>query len=680
MKIILYSILNLLFFTLVNFTYAQDYNSFTEEMVEVKFISSVTKVKKENFYIALDFSLKPGWKIYWRQPGDSGLPPNLDYNNTTNLKSLEIKWPFPSKEYEAANLLTNVYKDDVIIPIEIAVKDFTKPLNLETILNFQVCKDICIPFETNLFLRLDSGESNYTSYFYKIERALSKVPLNYKKLGINSIVIDKDSENSLLLTLDSILDFPKGDIEIFLEHKDEYIKTINITVLENLNRKITAKLLLENEVPDISNLDIIFVKGDLAVSGRNIFINNTKKNSLYMFIFFAFIGGLVLNFMPCVLPVLLLKINRILNTNYNDKSTIRHNFLLTVLGIIFSFIFLAFITILIREISGQVGWGIQFQQPIFLLFLIFVLIIFSLSLFDKININLPIKLSSSINKYIGKKKNGVAFFEGALATLLATPCTAPFLGTAVSFALSSNIYITLLIFLFLGIGMSFPYLLFILFPSLVRFLPKPGKWMLYLRYFLGIGLFLTAVWLSYVCISIIGLAIFLYCLSAIILFLLIINKLYLKKYYLMLITFLLMGNIYVSYDTGFFSNEYTKEHEDDWINFSNKELLKLINQGDTVFIDITADWCITCKANKILVLNSSEFKKIIIDNKIILMRGDWTQPDKDITDFLHSANRYGIPFNAIFNANLPNGFLYSELLTLEEIRQSLKKLYSNNMP
>ena len=129
MKIILYSILNLLFFTLVNFTYAQDYNSFTEEMVEVKFISSVTKVKKENFYIALDFSLKPGWKIYWRQPGDSGLPPNLDYNNTTNLKSLEIKWPFPSKEYEAANLLTNVYKDDVIIPIEIAVKDFTKPLN-----------------------------------------------------------------------------------------------------------------------------------------------------------------------------------------------------------------------------------------------------------------------------------------------------------------------------------------------------------------------------------------------------------------------------------------------------------------------------------------------------------------------------------------------------------------------
>ena len=272
MKIILYSILNLLFFTLVNFTYAQDYNSFTEEMVEVKFISSVTKVKKENFYIALAFSLKPGWKIYWRQPGDSGLPPNLDYNNTTNLKSLEIKWPFPSKEYEAANLLTNVYKDDVIIPIEIAVKDFTKPLNLETILNFQVCKDICIPFETNLFLRLDSGESNYTSYFYKIERALSKVPLNYKKLGINSIVIDKESENSLLLTLDSILDFPEGDIEIFLEHKDEYIKTINITVLENLNRKITVKLLLENEIPDISNLDIIFVKGDLAVSGRNIFI------------------------------------------------------------------------------------------------------------------------------------------------------------------------------------------------------------------------------------------------------------------------------------------------------------------------------------------------------------------------------------------------------------------------
>ena len=141
MKIILYSILYLFSSIFVNLSYAQDYNVFTEDMVEVKFISSVTKVNKENFYIALDFNLEPGWKIYWRQPGDSGLPPNLDYKNSNNLKSLELKWPFPLKEYEAANLLTNIYKGNVVIPIEITVQDHNKPLNLQSILNFQVCKD-----------------------------------------------------------------------------------------------------------------------------------------------------------------------------------------------------------------------------------------------------------------------------------------------------------------------------------------------------------------------------------------------------------------------------------------------------------------------------------------------------------------------------------------------------------
>ncbi|PPR17060.1 MAG: Thiol:disulfide interchange protein DsbD [Alphaproteobacteria bacterium MarineAlpha9_Bin3] len=678
MKIIFYPILYLLFSLCVNFSYAQDYNVFTEDMVEVKLISSVTKVKKENFYIGLDFNLKPGWKIYWRQPGDSGLPPNLDYKNSTNLKSLEFKWPIPIKEYEAANLLTNIYKGNVTIPIEIAVEEYNKPLNLQSILNFQVCKDICIPFTTNLFLKLDSGESNYTKYFYKIEKALSKVPLNYKKLGIKNISIAKDSTKSLLLSLESALDFPEGIIEIFLENKDEYIKINKITIHENLNRKISTKLLLEKDIKDINNLDVIFVKGNLAISSKNIRIESTKSNNIYIFLFFAFIGGLILNFMPCVLPVLLLKINRILTVDNNKTSNIRYSFLLTALGIIFSFIFLAFITIFIKHITGQVGWGIQFQQPIFLLFLILILVIFSLSLFDKIQINLPSKLNNNINKYLGNQNNGVAFFEGALATLLATPCSAPFLGTAVSFALSSNLYITLLIFLFLGIGMSLPYLLFILFPSLVKFLPKPGKWMIYLRYILGTGLILTAIWLSYICVSIIDLAIFIYFISAIILFILIINRLYLKKYYLIFIISLLIGNIFISYDNSYLKYKYNKIHEKEWIKFSNKKLLNLIKQEKTVFVDITADWCITCKANKILVLNNSEFKQLILDNEIILMRGDWTQPNKEISDFLHRSNRYGIPFNGIYNTNLINGYLYSEILTLEEIRQSLPKLHSSN--
>ena len=678
MKIIFYPILYIFLTVFINLSYAQDYNIFTEDMVEVKFISSVTKVQKENFYIALDFNLKPGWKIYWRQPGDSGMPPNLDYNNSNNLKSLDLKWPFPKKEYEAASLLTNIYKDNVIIPIAITVKDPTKPLNLQTVLNFQVCKDICIPFQTNLFLLLDTGESNYTKYLYKIERALSKVPIDYKKAGIDNITVSRDSESSLLFFLESLVDIPEGELEVFLENNDEYIKINNIKIIDNIDNKISAKLILDRSIIHLNELDIIFVIGNLAASIKDIKIENSTSKGIYLILLAALMGGLILNFMPCVLPVLILKINRIISIEDKNTYNIRSNFLLTILGIISSFILVAFITVFIKNITGQVGWGIQFQQPIFLFFLIFILIIFSMNLFGKIQFNLPNKFNTNINKYLAKKSNGVAFFEGALATLLATPCSAPFLGTAVSFALSSNFYITLLIFMFLGIGMSLPYFIFIFFPSLVNFLPKPGKWMNYLRYILGLGLLLTAVWLSYVCVSIIGLSIFSYFLSSLVIFLLIIYRLYLRKKYLVLLLIILLGNIYISNNTGFLDYDFSYSEQEEWLKFDNQELQKLINQGNTVFVDITADWCITCKANKILVLNSKEFKSSMKLNKITLMKGDWTKPNDEINKFLQKANRYGIPFNALYNFNFPNGLVYSEILSLKEIRESLLKLHISN--
>ena len=678
MKRIFYLSTYLYIFISINISNAQEYNVFKEDMVEVSFISSVTKVTEEKFYLGLEFKLEPGWKIYWRQPGDSGMPPTLDYKDSVNLKSIEFKWPFPIKEYEAANLLTNIYKGEVVIPLEVMVNDHKKPLNLKAKLNFQVCKDICIPFETNLFINVDSGKSNFTDYFHKIEKALSKVPVDHKTVGIKNILINRVSDNSLIFSLESLVDIEEGEIEVFLENKDEYIKVNEININENVDNKISAKIILDKDISHLNELDIIFVKGNLAVNIKDIRIENGISKSIYLILLIAMMGGLILNFMPCVLPVLILKLNRILNTENKSIHNIRFNFLLTAFGIISSFILLAFITLFIKVISGQVGWGIQFQQPIFLLFLIFILIIFSLNLFDKIEFNLPNKFNTNINKYINRKSSSAAFFEGALATLLATPCSAPFLGTAVSFALSSNFYTTLLIFIFLGFGMSIPYFIFILFPTLINILPKPGIWMNYLKYILGIGLILTALWLSYICVSITGLSIFIYSISSLALFLLIFFRLYLIKKYLILILIIILGNIYISYNTDYFDYDFSNSNQEEWLNFDYMELQNLINQGNTVFVDITADWCITCKANKILVLNSKEFKRLIRENKIILMKGDWTKPNDEINKFLQNADRYGIPFNALYNFNFPNGLLYSEILSLEDIKESLTKLHSSN--
>ena len=676
MQKILYCLVFISLFLNINTSSSEEYNTLKMDMVDVSFISTLTKINKNNFYIGLEFNLKPDWKIYWRQPGDSGMPPTLDFSSSKNLKSFELQWPYPIKELEAANILTNVYKNNVIIPIKLSVIDVTKTLYLNTMLSFQVCKDICIPIETNLFLKLYPGEAELTDKFHNIELALSKVPVEYKKTGIKNILINKHSKNALIINIENTINFPSGPLEVFLENGDHYIKILKINILENFNNNIKAKLVLEDAVDNYKKINITLVKGNLVAYADSINIKESNFDSILVILVMAFIGGFILNFMPCVLPVLTLKLSRILSNNYKEYSSIRFNFLLTTLGIVFSFICLAFITIGLKNITGEIGWGIQFQQPLFLFFLIFILIIFSLNLFNFLEINLPSNLSSNINNYIKNKKHGIAFFEGAFATLLATPCSAPFLGSAVSFALSSSFYITLSIFIVLGIGMSFPYILFIVFPSLVRFLPKPGTWMVYLKYFLGFGVMLTAVWLGYVCIMIVGLRIFTVFILSIIILLLMFNKTINKNKYGFLLIALLIITVFFTY-TSKVLDKYSLDfsNNSEWVKYNSDSLLNYINGGSTVFIDITADWCVTCKVNKLLILNSKEFKNIAKNNNLILMRGDWTKPDNKITQFLQKSNRYGIPFNALYNIKYPEGIIFSELLTLKEIKDSIKNMH-----
>jgi suppressor for copper-sensitivity B len=432
---------------------------------------------------------------------------------------------------------------------------------------------------------------------------------------------------------------------------------------------------LEDDIDRYENLDIILVKGNLVATAEDININDATYDSIIFILLMAFLGGFILNFMPCVLPVLTLKLSRVISNQDGNHSSIRINFFLTSLGIIFSFVSLAFLTIFLKKVTGEIGWGIQFQQPIFLFFLIFVLIIFSLNLFNLLEINLPGKLSSNINNYINNKKYGVAFFEGAFATLLATPCSAPFLGSAISIALSSSFYMTLGIFIVLGFGMAFPYILFIIFPSLVSILPKPGKWMVHLKYILGFGVMLTAVWLSYVCIIVVGLKIFSLVILMLTIFILLFTKKVIKNKYGFVLIVLLLLSVFFTYKSKILDNYSFSKNSSEWVSYNSDLLIDYINAGNTVFIDITADWCVTCKVNKLLVLNSREFKDIAKNNKLILMRGDWTKPDNQITQFLQKANRYGIPFNAIYNIEHPEGIIFSELLTITAIKDAIQNLY-----
>ena len=673
-KLIKFLFYALLIFNFLGISYANNKdNIFKEDMVEVKFISSLSHIENhDNFYIGLKFKLEEGWKIYWRQPGDAGLPPKVDFSNSENIKDYKIYWPFPEKEYEAVDILTNIYKNEVILPIKIYISDLNTSLKIIGNIYFQVCKEICIPFETTLKLKIEPGTAFYTEDHFDIIKAISNVPKSYNNVGINLVELIKQTDKKFILKINSSIDFPDGKLDLFLEDDNKFYKIYKLEEIINNNNEIQASFEFKNNIDNLENLDLTIVKGSLSFFVKDINVITKDYNNLLLIIGIALLGGVILNFMPCVLPVLTLKVSRVVSSYNISVREVRLNFLYTSLGVIFSFLILALILYILKSFGAEVGWGIQFQQPIFICVLISILIIFSANLLNFIKFNLSSNFNNFINKFIDNREYGKSFFEGAFATLLSTPCSAPFLGTAVGFALASNSLIIFLIFLFLGIGMSLPYLIICLFPKLIKLLPKPGSWINYLRYILSAGLFLTGIWLLSILLTLIGWK------SSLLFILFLVLVLFLFNYKIkfksiILASYIIISFIFINY---IFSKNIDdvniKNTYDKWEVFNEEHLIDLVNNNKTVFVDITADWCVTCKVNKILVLNNKNFFSLVKQYNIVLMRGDWTKQNKNIANFMHKLNRYGIPFNAIYNKNNIQGVLFSELLSIEKIEEKFK--------
>ena len=378
--------------------------------------------------------------------------------------------------------------------------------------------------------------------------------------------------------------------------------------------------------------------------------------------------------MTCVLPVLSLKILGVISHGGGEARRVQHSFLTTAAGIIFSYLLLGGVTIALKELGMSFGWGVQFQEPLFLSFLIVLLTLFAANMWGLFEIQLPRFLVDTFDQAYHPKLAG-DFATGAFATLLATPCTAPFLGTALGFALASGPRDIALIFLGLGIGMALPYLAIAAWPRFATALPRPGMWMLKLKYFLGFALAATAGWLVWVLASQIGL----------------IFSLVMGGMMLALVGLFLMARTIrpVPFLQGFVllavagalglaliaprALPPTVENGGPWTAFNEAELAKDVAAGKVVFVDVTADWCLTCKANKQFILAQKDIQKKLFQSDVVAMRADWTNPDSVIASFLHVHGRYGIPFNAVFGPSAPEGIVLPELLTSSAVTDALEK-------
>ena len=409
--------------------------------------------------------------------------------------------------------------------------------------------------------------------------------------------------------------------------------------------------------------------GEPAAAGR-------ATTGLLGFLALGVLGGLLLNAMPCVLPVLSLKVMGLVKSSGIGRRGVTVGALATAAGIVVSFWALAGAAVAAKLAGSTVGWGVQFQQPTFVVFLTVVVLLFCLNLWGVFEVPLPSRVAGWAEA-TGSEGLPGHFTAGLFATLLATPCSAPFLGTAVGFALSQRAFFTAV-----GVGMALPYLAIAVAPGSIRMLPKPGAWMERFRVLMGFFLAAAAVWLLYVLssqvsrerlafveLALLALAFFVWLRSsaraggAWFPTLGIIGS-------LILVLALAAGGAGAQRDPARSSLEGEAEHLIDWIEFDRLEAESLRDEGRLVFVDVTADWCFTCKVNERLALETAEVAAAFESAGVVAMKADWTNRDDDIARFLADHGRYGIPFYLLYRPGR-KPHLFGELITKETLVEAI---------
>ncbi len=648
------------------------------EKSKVRLISPTTASNNNNqLILALEYELEEEWKTYWKSPGGGGFPQKIIWNNSSNVKDIKILWPEPI-EFEILGLKSIGYKDKVIFPLIVDIKDNQKQTNLNLNINYLVCRDICIPGNADIFLDLPSGDGEYTDYFFEIEKVLSTTLNNnidftpISNFSFNAIQNNNDVIFDIEITTSSFFDDPK--IFIHTPFGLPVVEPINNYSLDFQKLKTSFNFRLDQFNEKKFPIEIFFYDNNHSFKvEKNVEIENVDKNiftnnSLLYLLLISLLGGFILNLMPCVFPVLSLKLLSVINTE--DKK-IKSSFFITVLGIITSFLILGSFFAILKQINISISWGMQFQEPYFLMFILTIISMFFLNTLGLFQINLPSFLFSSKILNSGNNFYTKNFFNGFFATLLATPCSAPYLGTAVTAAFTQSTTYLFLIFFFMGIGMSLPYLIIAFFPGLISFLPRSGKWMIYFKYFLSILLFITIVWLLSILNNYFN---YFFIVTFTVLLILISAILKFRIYQTPLIISLIIIFFLTPYLNSFQKINEENYKSNNWLDFNSKSIPEIIANNEIVFLDITADWCITCKFNKINVLNSKTVSDFFDSQEVTLIKADWTQPNEKINKFLKKYNKFGIPFNAFYSSKFPEGIVMNEILTEKQIFETYNKV------
>ncbi len=640
--------------------------------------------------VAIDLKLKPKWKTYWRSPGDAGLPPETDWQRSENLEQETLLFPAPVR-FQLFGLQTFGYENRVVFPVRMKLKAAGKKADLKLKITVLMCSDVCVPQSLNLVLLVPAGEARPSEHAHLIQRAIAAVPSDGPSSGLRVKHVTGSSNGSAGgIQVEVVSDHRLGDLDVIPEVTPFIAFSAPVFTRSVDQKSARALFKLAQPLPAGESLagrkiSVTVTNGgvasqtDATIDGDGGTQIGSSLATLTLMLGAALLGGLILNLMPCVLPVLSIKLLSLVEAKSHTARKVRTNFLATAAGIISALLALAAILVTVKSAGVAVGWGIQFQQPLFIASMAVIITLFACNLWGFFEISLPSALSNwAASKGSDDTSQLNHFLTGIFVTILATPCSAPFVGTAVGFALASGAVQTLAIFTALGLGLALPYIAVAVNPSWVRFLPRPGQWMVRLRQVLGFALLATAIWLMTVLANQVGWPLTGLSALGLVAVIGVLRLYHLKSLRLAgpVVAGLIavLGGVSIVLPNILSSTQSVVLIKDNgpisWQTFDERKIRGLIAQGQTVFVDVTADWCITCKANKRLVLHQDTLVKRLNEG-IVAMQADWTSPDPKITSFLARFGRYGIPMNVVFGPGSPQGILLPELLTSERVLEAL---------
>ena len=642
------------------------------------------------FTVGVLLRMAPGWHTYWKFSGDAGLPTELKWKLPPGWKIGDIQWPIPLKTIDPGDIETYGYENEVLLMQEITPpsKLDDSPAKLSTEANWLVCEKICVPGSATLQLDLpvaSTSQAANTDVFARYRRLL---PQNRPKPDVARAQWSRSgSDLRLKIASESLARYPALD---FFPLPEQEVIVGHPAVQSRNNNEIVFRVPLESAPKDLSSMAGLVVFGlqpngdDRAawpiVSSPTVAAVRSASapaHGIFTFLLFGFIGGFILNLMPCVLPVISLKIFGFIQQAGQSRQKIFRSGIAFTLGIFAWFILLALLLIALKGAGRDVTWGgFQFTNPYFVLVLSVIVLVFALNLFGVFEVSLPQSVTRNLLSTTDRKDLLGSVFQCVFATVLATPCTAPFLGTALGFAFTQSAAIILAMFVAIAAGMSAPYLLLSAQPAWLRFLPRPGPWMVHLKQFMGFLLLATLLFLLYVLGAQRGLegAIWASC------FLLLISvACWMKGAFisptasgvkrsvvLVAILALVLGSGAYFIGDKFQSAKIAtadSQLRGDWQAFTPERLQNELEQGRTVFVDFTAAWCLTCKFNEANVLEAQDVREAFQRHGIVKLKADWTNGDPVITKLLQQFGRPGVPLYVLYPAKNEEPIVFPEVLT-----------------